>query len=113
MVNQNGDADNYDLNEKCMQLSNQIDILNQELSKEKQVNNTTKDYLLLLESKIIEFDKQKEIINSLNNEVEKLKNEIIAKDNEINNLKKEIESSKLMESYITKLLDLKNDLNKI
>ena len=57
------------LNEK----NNQLNQLNQELSNEKKINNKTKDYLLLLESKVVEFDKQKEIIKSLNSEINQLK----------------------------------------
>ena len=82
------------LNEK----NNQLNQLNQELSNEKKINNKTKDYLLLLESKVVEFDKQKEIT---------------IQNNEINTLKQELKSSKLTESYIMKILDLRNELNEI
>lgn len=92
---------------------NDIDKLKLELTKEKQINNKTKDYLLLLESKVVEFDKQKEIIQSLNSQIEQLKKEISTKDDEIKMLKQELESSKLTENYIMKLLDLRKNLDEI
>lgn len=93
--------------------SNEIDELKQELTKEKQINNKTKDYLLLLESKVVEFDKQKEIIQSLNTQIEQLKKEISTKDDEINMLKQDLESSKLTENYILKLIDLRKNVDEI
>ena len=91
----------------------EIDNLNQQLTNEKQINNKTKDYLLLLESKVVEFDKQKEIIKSLNSQITQLKKEITLKNDEINSLKQELESSKLTEDYILKILDLRKNLEKI
>lgn len=91
----------------------EIDKLKQELTKERQINNKTKDYLLLLESKVVEFEKQKEIIQSLNTQIERLKKEISTKDDEINMLKQDLESSKLTENYILKLLDLRKNLDEI
>ena len=91
----------------------QIEDLKQQLDKERQINIKTKDYLLLLESKVVEFDNQKEIIKSLNSEISQLKGEIQKKDNEINALKQDLESSKLTEDYILKLLDLRKNLDNI
>ena len=91
----------------------QIENLKQQLDKERQINIKTKDYLLLLESKVVEFDNQKEIIKSLNSEISQLKGEIQKKDNEINALKQDLESSKLTEDYILKLLDLRKNLDNI
>ena len=90
-----------------------IENLRQQLDKEKQINIKTKDYLLLLESKVVEFESQKEIIKSLNSEIAQLKNEIQQKDNEINVLKHDLESAKLTEDYILKLLDLRKNLDEI
>ena len=95
------------------ELTNQINKLNEELTNEKNINNKTKDYLLVLESKVAEFDKQKEIIKSLNSQINQLKEEISNKDNEINKLKQELESSKLTEEYIMKILDLRKDLDEL
>ena len=92
---------------------NYIEDLKQQLDKERQINIKTKDYLLLLESKVVEFDNQKEIIKSLNSEISQLKGEIQKKDNEINALKQDLESSKLTEDYILKLLDLRKNLDNI
>ena len=92
---------------------NQTENLKQQLYEEKQINIKTKDYLLLLESKVVEFDNQKEIIKSLNSEISQLKQEIQKKDNEINMLKQDLESSKLTEDYILKLLDLRKNLDNI
>lgn len=91
----------------------EIENLKQQLDKEKQINIKTKDYLLLLESKVVEFDNQKEIIKSLNSEIAKLNKEIQIKDNEINKLKQDLESAKLTEDYILKLLDLRKNLDDI
>ena len=91
----------------------EIDKLKQELTKERQINNKTKDYLLLLESKLVEFEKQKEIIQSLNTQIERLKKEISTKNDEINILKQDLESSKITENYILKLLDLRKNLDEI
>ena len=92
---------------------NQIENLEQQLYEEKQINIKTKDYLLLLESKVVEFDNQKEIIKSLNSEISQLKKEIQKKDNEINMLKQNLESAKLTEDYIIKILDLRKNLDEI
>lgn len=91
----------------------EIDKLKQELTKERQINYKTKDYLLLLESKLVEFEKQKEIIQSLNTQIERLKKEISTKNDEINILKQDLESSKITENYILKLLDLRKNLDEI
>ena len=101
------------LNQLLDEKNNEIKILNQELSNEKQINNKTKEYLFILESKIVEFDKQKEIINSLNSDIGQLKKEISVKNNEINSLKQELKTSRLTEEYIIKMLDLRRDLDKI
>ena len=93
--------------------NNQIENLEQQLYEEKQINIKTKDYLLLLESKVVEFDNQKEIIKSLNSEISQLKKEIQKKDNEINILKQNLESAKLTEDYIIKILDLRKNLDEI
>ena len=93
--------------------NNQIENLEQQLYEEKQINIKTKDYLLLLESKVVEFDNQKEIIKSLNSEISQLKKEIQKKDNEINMLKQNLESAKLTEDYIIKILDLRKNLDEI
>ena len=90
-----------------------IENLKQQLDKEKQINIKTKDYLLFLESKVAEFESQKEIIKSLNSEIAQLKNEIQQKDNEINALKQDLESAKLTEDYILKLLDLRKNIDEI
>lgn len=92
---------------------NQTENLKQQLYEEKQINIKTKDYLLLLESKVVEFDNQKEIIKSLNSEISQLKKEIQKKDNEINMLKQNLESAKLTEDYIIKILDLRKNLDEI
>lgn len=106
---EDNDIDN--LNRLLIEKNNQINSLNQELTTQKQINNKSKDYLLVLESKVVEFDKQKEIIKSLNSEINKLKNEVSNKNVEINSLKQELESSKLTESYILRLLDLRKNFD--
>ena len=101
------------LNNIINEKNNKIDSLNQELFNQKQINDKTKDYLLTLESKVAEFDKQKELINSLNSQISQLKKDISRKDDEINSLKKEFESSKLIEEYIMKMFDLRKNLDEI
>ena len=102
---------NYDqiINEKDYQ----IDVLNKKLANEKQINNKTREYLLLLESKVAESERQMEIIDSLNSQFNQLKKEMDDKDNEIEALKKELEATKLTEQYIVKMLDLKRDIDEI
>ena len=102
-----------DLNNIIDEKNNKIDSLNQELLNQKQINEKTKDYLMTLESKVVEFDRQKELINSLNSQITQLKKDISRKDDEINSLKKEFESSKLTEEYIMKMLDLRKNLDEI
>lgn len=110
MVDDKKDIDElyHSLNEKDKEIKN----LKLELDDVKQINSKTKDYLLMLESKIVEFDKQKEIINSLNSQINQLKTEINEKNNEIQALKQELESTKLTEEYIIKMLDLRKSLDK-
>lgn len=104
---------NEELNNIIQEKNNKIDSLNQELLNQKQINDKTKDYLLTLESKVVEFERQKELINSLNSQITQLKNVISRKDDEINSLKKEFESSKLIEEYIMKMFDLRKNLDEI
>lgn len=104
---------NEELNNIIQEKNNKIDSLNQELLNQKQINDKTKDYLLTLESKVVEFERQKELINSLNSQITQLKNDISRKDDEINSLKKEFESSKLIEEYIMKMFDLRKNLDEI
>ena len=101
------------LNHLVIEKNNQINHLNDELTNEKNINNKTKDYLLVLESKIVEFDKQKEIIKSLNSQINQLNKEIEIKEKEINKLQQELESSKLTEDYIMKILDLRKNLDEL
>lgn len=110
-VNEDNNLKNMEklLNEKDIQIND----LKQQLANENQINNKTKEYLLFLESKMVDFDKQKEIIRSLNTKISKLNNEVSEKNNEINALKQELESSKLTESYIMNILNLRKTLDEL
>ena len=102
--------DNQNINEN----KDKINFLSREWVNNDLIDDKTKDYLLLLESKAVEFEKQKELIKSLNSQIIQLKKEINDKDKEIiNTLKQEMESSKVTEEYIAKMIDLTALVNEL